>query len=101
MEDFGVNEDVDQEEVLVVEKENMFMHMEEEEMVTMLQTMKKGVSYHQEPVEEQEEEAAAILKTKEGMKNLKLNVTIVISLVISLGNVVLMKWRKKLILLMK
>ena len=37
--------------------------------------MKKGVSHHQEPVEEQEEEAVAILKTKEGMTNLKLNVT--------------------------
>jgi len=67
----------------------------------MLQTMKKRVSHHQEPVEEQEEEVVAILKMKEGMRNLMLNVTIVISLVISLGSVVLMKWRKELILLMK
>ena len=83
------------------EEENMLMHMEEEEMVTMLQLMKKGFFHHQELVEEQEEEVVAILKMKRGLRNLKLNVSIEINLVICLRSVVLMTWRKKLILLMK
>ena len=43
----------------------------------------------------------AILKMKGRMRNLNLNATTAISLVISLGSVVSMTWRKKLILLMK
>jgi len=73
MEDLGVNEDVDEEEDMVVnkeeedmvvnkEEEDMLMHKEKEKMITMIQTRKKEVLHHQEPVEEKEEEVMVLFK---------------------------------------
>jgi len=93
MDDLGVNKDMDKEEDMVMDKEDKYI-------VTTIQTMKKEVIYHQELVKEQQEEVVVIFKMKEGRRNLKYcyNYT---NLVIFLRNVILMTWKKKLILLMK
>ena len=100
MEEKRVKEDVEEEEIVVVAKDEE----EEEEAIVRIQVVKKELINHLRAMEDQEEEDEATIKIqmKEGMTNQELNATIVINLVIILGNVVaqLVMLKRRLIFLL-